>query len=233
MLVYNTLIAIAAGAGLIGFALFLRSVRRNVAIESEGWAAFMAVVGTLLTVLGFATTVTWPYGGNGLEYANIAFGEPAAAFGVLLLFAAVYLWRNRDLFAAHGAAEVRRSQQHLVRALKPVSIFVFITGLMMAALAITWVRFQLGAAPEFEPISGLFHEYPWFEAGFLGALWGVVALGALLFPMALRNLKGKLMTVVVTAFMIGGIVFALFGAMNFYTHIGMYTNLSKGTEYRF
>lgn len=31
---------------------------------------------------------------------------------------------------------------------------------------------------------------------------------------------------------IGGIVFLLFGAMNFYTHIGMYHNIAYGTDYK-
>jgi hypothetical protein len=40
-------------------------------------------------------------------------------------------------------------------------------------------------------------------------------------------------TVAIWAFLIGGVVFSLFGAMNFYTHIGMYTNINKGTNYKF
>ena len=55
----------------------------------------------------------------------------------------------------------------------------------MAVLAITFVRFQLGAAPPEEPISGRFGHLPILEALFLGGLWGVVAVGALLFAIAL------------------------------------------------
>ena len=72
---------------------------RGKRIDSEGWAGFFGVTGLLLLVLGLHTTVTWPFGGDGFEYANIAFGQPAAGFGALLLFAAVYLWRHRALFA--------------------------------------------------------------------------------------------------------------------------------------
>lgn len=232
MIVYNTLIAIAAGAGLVGFALFLRSIRKGHVVDSEGWAGFFAVVGTLMTALGLHTAMTWPYGEGEFEYANIAFGEPPAAFGVMMLFAAVYLWRNRSLFGDGSAAAVKRMQQQVVSALKPVSIFIFVSGLMMAALTVSWVRFQLGAAPEIEPISGLFHDMPWVEAGFLGGLWGIVTVGLLLFPFALRNIKGKVMSVVITTLLVGGVIFGLFGAMNFYTHIGMYTNINKGTNYK-
>lgn len=229
MIVNNTLIAIAAGAGLIGVALFLRMLRNNKPINSEGWAGFFGVVGLILAVLGLATCIMWPYGGGGFEYANIAFGEPAAAFGALSLLASVYLWRNRALFA--GTSQNARTEA--VDALKPVSIFVFVLGLAMTALAFAWVRFQLGAAPEFEPISGNFAHLPWLEAAFLGGLWGIVALGCLLFPFAVKNLKKGVATVTIWAFLIGGVVFSLFGAMNFYTHIGMYTNINKGTNYKF
>jgi uncharacterized membrane protein len=45
-------------------------------------------------VTGLHTTLTWPFGAGGFEYASIAFGQPAAGFGALLLLAAVYLWRH-------------------------------------------------------------------------------------------------------------------------------------------
>ena len=45
-----------------------------------------------------------------------------------------------------------------------------------AILAITFVRYQLGAAPPEEPISGRFGHLPIIEALFLGGLWGIIAL---------------------------------------------------------
>ena len=67
MIVYNELIAVTAGAGLLGFAGFLRDLLRGKRIESEGWAAFFGITGLLLLVLGLHTTMTWPYGGDGFE----------------------------------------------------------------------------------------------------------------------------------------------------------------------
>ena len=118
MIVYNELIAITAGAGLLGFAAFLRDLLRGKRIESEGWAAFFGITGVLLLVLGLHTTMTWPYGGDGFEYANIAFGQPAAGFGALLLFAAVYLWRHRTLFAD----EIETARATALAALKPAAL---------------------------------------------------------------------------------------------------------------
>lgn len=228
MIVYNELVAITAGAGLLGTAAFLANLLGEKRIDSEAWAGLFGVTGLLLLVLGIHTAVTWPFGGEGFEYANIAFGQPAAAFGALLLFAAVYLWRHRTVFAGDPQAVSTAA----MAALKPVGIFVGALGLGMAALAITFVRFQLGAAPPEEPISGRFGHLPLLEAVFLGGLWGVVALGALLFAVATWTDRPRLLRWAVRAWVVGGVVFVLFGAMNFYTHIGMYYNIEHGTTHK-
>jgi uncharacterized membrane protein len=228
MVVYNEIVAVTAGAGLLGVAWFLAHLVQGRRIESEGWAGFFGVTGVLLLVLGIHTTVTWPFGGKGFEYANIAFGQPAAGFGALLLFAAVYLWRHRTSFAEDNELASRAA----FAALKPVSIFVGALGLAMGALAIAFVRFQLGAAPPQEPISGRFGQWPIIEALFLGGLWGVVALGAILFAIAELTDRPQLLSWVVWAWVIGGVVFLLFGAMNYYTHIGMYDNIAHGTMHK-
>lgn len=232
MIVYNELVAITAGAGLIGFALFLADLLRNKRIDSEAWAGFFGVTGLLLLVLGLHTTVTWPFGGGGFEYANIAFGQPAAGFGALLLFAAVYLWRHRSFLTGEIEGEVEEANATMLAAFKPVGIFVGALGLGMAALAITFVRFQLGAAPPEEPISGRFGHLPILEALFLGGLWGIVAVGALIFAIALWSGRLHLLRWAVWTWAIGGVVLLLFGAMNFYTHIGMYDNIANGTMHK-
>ena len=172
--------------------------------------------------------MTWPYGGNGFEYANIAFGQPAAGFGALLLLAAVYLWRHRALFEGDvetaNACGTRRAEagRHLRRC----------SGARHGGAGHSFVRFQLGAAPPQEPISGRFGHLPILEALFLGGLWGIVAVGALLFAIALWTDRLQLLRWAVWAWVVGGVVFLLFGAMNFYTHIGMYDNLAEGTMHK-
>ncbi len=209
------------------FAWFLIRLIRGRSIESEGWAGFFGVTGLLLFTLGLHTTVTWPFGGNGFEYANVAFGQPAAGFGALLVFAAVYLWRHRALFSA----DPESANASALRALKPISIFVGALGLAMGVLAITFVRFQLGAAPPEEPISGRFGHLPLVEALFLGGLWGIVAVGAILFAVAQLTNRARLLLWAARAWFAGGIVFLLFGALNYYTHIGMYFNIAHGTSH--
>ena len=117
MVVYNELVAITAGAGLLGFAAFLSHLIRSKPIDSEGWAAFFGITGSLLLALGLHTTVTWPFGGDGFEYANIAFGQPAAGFGALLVFAAIYLWRHRTDFSRDHPTDQRGDLQPSVRTL--------------------------------------------------------------------------------------------------------------------
>ncbi|HLS26980.1 MAG TPA: DUF981 family protein [Beutenbergiaceae bacterium] len=225
LVVYNELVAITAGAALLGFAAFLSQILRKDRIHGEGWAGFFAVTGLLLFTLGFHTTVTWPYGGEGFEYANIAFGQPAVAFGALLLVAALYLWRQRTVYEG----DVETSSASTLAAFKPISIFVGVLGLGMAVIAISFVRYQLGAAPPEEPITGRFGHLPLIEAVFLGALWGLVAVGAILFAVAFWANRPRLLRWVVWAFLLGGIAFTLFGALNFYTHIGMYYNIANDT----
>ncbi len=227
VVVYNELVAVAAGAGLIGVAVLLTQLTRGRRIESEGWAAFCGVVGLLLLVLGIHTTVVWPFGGAPFEYANIAFGQPAAAFGALLVFSSIYLWRHRVLFAG----DVGESGAAAFSALRPVSIFIGALGLAMGVLAISFIRYQLGAAPPEEPISGRVGHLPIVEALFLGGLWGIVAIGCILLPIALWTDRPRLLPWVIRTWWIGGVVFLLFGAMNYYTHIGMYYNIEHGTNY--
>lgn len=229
MIVYNELVAITAGAGLLGFAAFLTQLIRGRHVDSEAWAGLFGATGLLLFVLGVHTTVTWPYGGKGFEYANVAFGQPAAGFGALLLLAAVYLWRHRALFAAADAEPAARSA---LAALKPAGIFVGALGLGMAVLALSFVRYQLGAAPAEEPISGRFGDMPILEALFLGGLWGIIAVGALLFAVALGTDRPQLLRWAVRAWVIAGTVLLLFGAMNFYTHLGMYDNIAHGHTHK-
>ena len=228
MVVYNELVALTAGAGLLGFAAFLAHLIRGKRIDSEGWAGFFAVTGVLLLALGIHTTVTWPFGGNGFEYANIAFGQPAAAFGALLLFAAVYLWRHRALYAGDGGGGQRhdpdglQAGRNLRRRARPRHGRPGHHVRPLPARRCT---------PE-EPISGRFGHLPILEALFLGGLWGVVAIGALLFAIALWTDRPQLLRWAVWAWVIGGTVFLLFGAMNFYTHIGMYYNIEHGTMHK-
>ncbi|HWC05964.1 MAG TPA: DUF981 family protein, partial [Gemmatimonadota bacterium] len=91
---YNTVMAVAAGAALIMLVLFGRELIRDPSkVVPEAWALGFGVVGAILSATGLHMTLTWPLAVD-FPFDNIIFGEPSLAFGVLLLAAALYLWRH-------------------------------------------------------------------------------------------------------------------------------------------
>lgn len=129
------------------------------------------MTGFILTVLGIAIAVMWPL--NKQLHANIMMGEPALAFGVLLAGASFFLWSRHELFDDLGEGNEKSQQAiaYIGAVLRPVSAWVFATGLMMASLTVAILYYQLGHAPPQEPISGRFSG-SWVEPDFLGSVWG-------------------------------------------------------------
>ncbi|MFD6949129.1 hypothetical protein A6A08_07135 [Nocardiopsis sp. TSRI0078] len=216
---YNTVMAVAAGAGLILVVALGRALLSGRRIVPDGWALAFGTLGLLLTATGLHMTLTWPLAAGGFAFDNIIFGEPSLVFGVLLLAAALYLWKRGDALNGHEDPAA-----HVARVAGPVSVLVFGMGLASFGIAAAGWVFQLFAAPPQEPVSGAFSAYPWLEAAFISGLYALVGVGAVLFPFALRSLKSRLWTVVGVVWGLAGIVFLLFGALNYYTHIGLVVN---------
>lgn len=217
---YNTIMSVAAGAALITLVSFGRALLREKDIHLESWAIAFAVPGLILTITGVHMSLTWPFA-KYFPFDNIIFGETSFAFGVLLLAAAFYLWKRGDVTVATGDPA-----RHLARVARPLSPFIFGMGLALGAVAMAGLVFQLFAAPPEEPISGAFAAYPWLEATCMSGMFGLVGLGAVLFPFSL-SYSSTSPTVTVVQRLIGwawgvsGLVFLLFGALNFFTHIGL------------
>jgi len=229
---YNTVMALAAGVGLILVALAIREfVQRaaghEVVINTNGYAAGFAVTGIIQFVTGLHMTLTWPLAAGGFAFDNIIFGETTLAFGTLLLIAAFFMWKKGDELA--GAPSPLVAAAHTT---KPISIFVGGLGLALFAITLAGLVYQLYTAPPQEPISGFFAPWPMFEAIFLSALFFIVGLGAFLFPIAVyRTSGGKaeaqgggLWTAIIWLWIVGGVIFGLFGVLNFYSHIGFIVN---------
>ncbi|SDQ20467.1 DUF981 family protein [Leucobacter chromiiresistens] len=221
---YNTIMSLAAGAGLLWMLGLVRALRRPEGFAPEGWALTAAVLGGILTLTGAHMTLTWPLAAY-FPFDNIIFGEPSLGFGVLLLAAAFLLWRRSAVIAASPDPGAQ-----LARTAYPFGVFVFGLGLAMFGIAAAGMVFQLFAAPPEEPISGAFAEYPWVEATFMSGLFALVGVGAVLFPFALRGFSSaapKLRPVAVVAgaaWGLAGLAFLLFGALNYFTHIGLIIN---------
>ena len=223
---YNTIMSIAAGAGLLGIVVLAKQLMtKPQEVSAEGWSLAFGVLGAILTATGLHMSLTWPLAAGGFAFDNIIFGETSLGFGVLLLAASLYLWRR-------GADALTRPQPlaALAKVAQPISIFVGGLGLALFGIAVAGVKYKLFAAPPQEPISGEFAEWPLVEAIFMSALFALIGIGAVLFPFVVTSLKKSAAAITLPIRVTGivwavtGVVFILFGAMNFFTHIGLIVN---------
>ncbi len=222
---YNTIMAVAVGAGLLGLVMLGRQLASDPEqVEPTGWALNFGVLGAILAATGLHMTLTWPLAAGGFPFDNIIFGETSLGFGVLLLAAAAYLWKR-----GATALAAPRPLEALARVAQPVTVFIAGLGLSLLAIAVAGVRYELFAAPAEEPISGRFADYPLVEAIFMSGLIAIVGLGALAFAVLVNRLRrtgttGAWGRVTGWLWAVAGVAFLLFGAMNFFTHIGLIVN---------
>lgn len=224
---YNTIMSVSAGSALMSLVYFARALVREKAIDLESWALAFAVPGFILTATGLHMSLTWPMA-KYFPYDNIIFGETSLGFGVLLLAAAWYLWRRSPALLGSGDPALG-----LARVVRPLSTFIVGMGLALIAIAAAGLVFQLFAAPPEEPISGRFASHPWIEAIFMSGMFAFVGIGAVLFPFALRGLTtgaeyGSVQRIVGFVWWLSGLGFLLFGALNFFTHIGLIIHTMPG-----
>jgi uncharacterized membrane protein len=229
--VYNTLMAIPAGLALLMLAIMGRRLATGGTIHRQAWAAAYAALGFILTLLGAVMTLTWPLSGP-TAFDNIAFGEPSLAFGVILLVGAVLLGADRfwrDSPAGEAPVEISKAAwPRLATLLQPLSWFGAAMGLALIAIAFVGPFFGPWEAPPQEPISGEFADYPWLENTFIALMYAGIGVGAVLVPFALaprsiEKVRG-LLKVTGALFAVTGTIWVLFGAMNYYTHIGLTIN---------
>ncbi|MEV0732257.1 DUF981 family protein [Polymorphospora sp. NPDC050346] len=229
MIMYNKLIGVFAGVALLLVPRLWALVRKQAMplrwvgdgpVDGFGWAAGLAVPGLGLTVLGGAMTLTEPL--TAKPYINAMFGQPTFYLGLLLLAASWFLARNRgdDL-----------TEDRLRHVLRPTSWGVAGLGIILTFCTLAILRFNVvSSAPPEEPITGLLNDYPIAENTFFAVMYGLAAVGALLFPKAITS--DRAWRVLYWAWTGSGIFFLLFAGMNFYTHTGMLVNILEGTSYR-
>jgi len=172
-------------------------------------------------------TLSWPFA-KYFPFDNIIFGEPSLALGVLLLVGALLLWqidRRRSLTMTDGGDDPDPGPA-VSASLAPMSVFIVGLGLSLGAIALAGLVFQLFAARPEEPVTGAFARWPWVEATFMSGLFAFVGFGALALPFALRGLERRQRPtvwqwIVAVALGLSGLGFLLFGASNFFTHIGL------------
>ncbi|AXT85054.1 hypothetical protein C6I20_07545 [Aeromicrobium sp. A1-2] len=223
---YNTIMSIAAGAGLLGIVILVKQLMTKPSdVSAEGWSLAFGVLGTILTTTGLHMTLTWPLAAGGFPFDNIIFGETSLGFGVLLLAASVYMWRR-------GAEALTQPEPlvALAKVAQPISVFIGGLGLALFGIAVAGVKYQLFAAPPQEPISGEFAQWPLVEAIFMSGLFALVGVGAVLFPFVVKSIKNAATKATLPIRITGivwavtGVAFILFGALNYFTHIGLIVN---------
>ncbi len=219
---YNTVMALAGGAGLLLVVALGWYLVKGKPVVPEAWALAYGALGFVLLVTGTHMTLTWPLAGQGFPFDNIIFGEPCLIFGVLLSAAAMLLWKRGAALAEAGTGEDRLLA--VSRLAAPISVFVFGAGLACLGIAAAGWKYTLFAAPEEEPISGEFADHPWVEASFMSSLYVLLGVGALLFPLALRRRAGWSLAAVGVCWTLAGLAFLAFGGLNYFTHIGLIVN---------
>jgi uncharacterized membrane protein len=219
---YNTIMGIAAGAGLCSIAQTIKKAAEKKQVNPQGWAINFGVLGLVLFFTGLHMTLTWPMA-KYFPFDDIIFGEPSLALGTLLSALSFYCWKNANLIKVADKPITAMASD-----LRHLRYFLYGLGLACIAIAFAGVIFQLFAAPHEEPISGLFADYPMLEATAISSLYALIGIAALLMPAnldqfaeqkALRYSNQQKLAHILLMFT--GIVWIAFGALNFFTHIGL------------
>lgn len=229
--VYNTIMSVSTGIGLLLILRFGSHLAKEKVGQLEGWAIGFGIPGFILTITGAHMILTWPLSKIGFPFDDIIFGEPSLAFGIMLVAVSILLWRKSNLYIKQGinmndtkivSSTLSKELPYLI---KPLSYFAAAMGLALISIAFAGIKYQLFAAPPQEPISGAFADYPMLEATFISGLYAITGIGAVLLPFSLnKNANPNYAKVIKYLWTIAGIIFVLFGAMNYFTHIGLIVN---------
>lgn len=224
---YNTIMSLIAGVALISISKFGKLLALKNKIQFQGWSLAFGVFGTILAITGIHMTLTWPLG-NGFPWDNIIFGEPCFALGIILLFVSFYLWKNIKLLETTDNP-LRQISSNFT----PFNIYFIALGLMLTAIFFAGIQFQFFAAPPEEPISGYFSKWPWLEAWGLSLVFLGVGICSAFTPdfFARAQNEGYQINTIDKLLYIGlqitGWVLLVFGALNYYTHIGLILHTVK------
>lgn len=230
--VYNTIMAVCVGISLILLVSFFNKLQNETLEKIESYILAFIVPGIILCITGIHMTLTWPISKLGLPYDDIIFGEPSFAFGVLLVVFSLFLIHRYKLGLKKDNVNKKEFflslKQDLPIILQPLSLFIAAMGLACIAIAIAGITYKLFAAPASEPISGMFANYPLVEATFVSSLYALVGIGAVTFYFAIKQNASKIFfEITKKCWLISGVIFALFGIMNYFTHIGLIVNTLK------
>jgi uncharacterized membrane protein len=234
--IYNTIMAVAAGLALVLLVVMASGIARGRWIVREAWASVFIALGAVLAVTGGVMTLTWPLK-SPVQFDNVVFGEPCFALGVMLLVGGYLLGSSRfwaadsDGLAGLAVAPsggVRDLWLRLSALVQPLSWFAGAMGLGLFGIAAAGFYYKLFAAPPTEPLSGRFSNHPMIEASFISTLYRLTGIGCVLLPIALIRRgelrQDRMWRVIAVCWGIAGPIWIAFGALNYFTHIGLVVN---------
>lgn len=212
---YVTMMGATAGAALILVVLLGRALHCGTAVTLDGWALALGSTGVLLAVSGLHMVLWQSIQVEGEQFKSEFFGGMVGPLGVLLIAAAIYLWRRGDELVASPDPVGR-----VCAVAGPPAILVLGLGLSLIAITIGAVQYEIfGTAPTQEPILGAAPK-ALVNFGFT-SLFALPGIGATLAPIGVWLRNRTLMAISGVALATAGAGWMLTAAMVFYTHIGM------------
>jgi uncharacterized membrane protein len=206
---YNTLIGLVASVALLLLVAFPRHGATGSTHIRRAWAWTFGTLGGLLVVMSLHLNFVWPLPG----VANIVFGEPALLFGVLLVTAAVIIYRTPvagDDESIEEAAEegglrslweVGQLPPELAVTLRPVGYVGAFAGVMVILLGWGTAAFAeiVFRAPSAEWPTGIVAGTG-IEIVYMTGTYTILGIGAILLPFGLHDstrlrTAGKFLTV--------------------------------------
>jgi uncharacterized membrane protein len=235
LILYNTIMGLAASSALLLFAPFSQSIGNTPPSVRKAWGWTFGVLGGLLIVLGIHVNIAWPL----LGAANIIFGEPSLIFGVLLVAAAAIIYRTPIDGEPETLVNVddHVGQESLWRAgdlppelrvaFRPLALVGALAGIMVILLG--WAGAAFGTIvfrpPTTEWPTGLVAGTG-LEIVYMVGTYTVLGIGALLLPAGLRDSDKLRWSGYLLA--ISGVLLLFITMISFVGHVSMSAGIGPG-----
>lgn len=209
---------LVAGAFMLLLLVFARVIERPDRGPLEGWAWMFMALGLILAITGTYMTLTWPLkqipGAACCAADNVAFGEPAMIYGILVIFAGVAIVRGERI------ARDRGSQFDIVATVRPMLYAGAFGGIGLIMIGIAGIEFGMwGPPPPDEPIARIMGDSI-LERFYVAGAYGVTGLAAITAPFAPEGrIVGR---VFAAALFVGGTMWTFLAFTLFYGHIGFF-----------
>ncbi|HWV27642.1 MAG TPA: DUF981 family protein [Aeromicrobium sp.] len=217
---YNTTMGLVAGAIMLLLVVFARAVQRPDRSSVDGWGWMFVSLGLVLAITGTHMTLTWPLEQIPVEGVaccaadNVAFGEPAMLFGLLVVFAGIALIRGERLAFERGVPF------DVVSTVRPMLYAGAFGGIGLVLIGVAGVEFGMwGPPPPDEPIARLMGESI-LERFYVAGAYIITGIAAMVAPFAPEHrIVGRIFA---GATLVGGMMWTFLGITLFYGHIGFF-----------